>query len=91
MLLPHRCINTDAQALAKSLVPNRLNIGNHITRGLGAGGVPAVGRKAAEESKEEIAKAVAGADLVSGFCQRFLPAVSVSCLHYRFTSSSALP
>jgi cell division protein FtsZ len=59
-----RAINTDAQAQSKSLVPNKLNIGVHITRGLGAGGLPSVGRKAAEESKEEIAKVVAGADLV---------------------------
>jgi len=57
-------INTDAQALAKSKVPYKLNIGNHITRGLGAGGKPLVGRNAAEESREEIAEAVAGADLV---------------------------
>ncbi len=59
-----RAINTDAQALAKSKVPFKLNIGNHITRGLGAGGKPIVGRHAAEESREEIAAAVAGADLV---------------------------
>ena len=57
-------INTDAQALAKSKVPFKLNIGNHVTRGLGAGGKPLVGRHAAEESREEIAEAVAGADLV---------------------------
>eukprot|EP00624_Nannochloropsis_granulata_P004274 evm.model.NODE_31412_length_12493_cov_20.712238.2 len=57
-------INTDAQALAKSKVPFKLNIGNHVTRGLGAGGKPIVGRQAAEESREAIAEAVAGADLV---------------------------
>lgn len=63
-----RAINTDAQALAKSPVKNTLAIGQSVTRGLGAGGVPDVGRKAAEESKEMIAKAVEGADLVSQTC-----------------------
>jgi cell division protein FtsZ len=62
-----RAINTDAQALSKSTVPNKLNIGNHIPRGLGAGGKPAVGKKAAEESKDEIAAIVKGADLVGPF------------------------
>ena len=57
-------INTDAQALTKSLTPNTLNIGSMSTRGLGAGGVPAVGRVAAEESREEIAKLISDADLV---------------------------
>jgi cell division protein FtsZ len=57
-------VNTDAQALTKSLTPNTLNIGSMSTRGLGAGGVPAVGRVAAEESREEIAKLISDADLV---------------------------
>lgn len=57
-------VNTDAQALTKSLTPNTLNIGSMSTRGLGAGGVPAVGRVAAEESREEIAKLIGNADLV---------------------------
>jgi len=57
-------INTDAQAQARSLAPHTLNIGNQVTRGLGAGGIPDVGRQAAEESREMIATAIAGADLV---------------------------
>ena len=57
-------INTDAQALTSSLAPKRLQIGQKITRGLGAGGNPAIGQKAAEESRDEIAQALEGADLV---------------------------
>ncbi|AFY37016.1 cell division protein FtsZ [[Leptolyngbya] sp. PCC 7376] len=57
-------INTDAQALTNALAPNRLQIGQKITRGLGAGGNPAIGQKAAEESRDEIAQALEGADLV---------------------------
>ncbi|NJK62923.1 MAG: cell division protein FtsZ [Synechococcaceae cyanobacterium SM2_3_1] len=57
-------INTDAQALVQSSGIQRLQIGQKLTRGLGAGGNPAVGQKAAEESSEEIAKALEGADLV---------------------------
>ncbi len=57
-------INTDAQALVQSTGIQRLQIGQKLTRGLGAGGNPAVGQKAAEESSEEIAKALEGADLV---------------------------
>jgi cell division protein FtsZ len=59
-------INTDAQALAQSSAPtvNRLQIGQKLTRGLGAGGNPAIGQKAAEESSEEIAAILKGADLV---------------------------
>ena len=57
-------LNTDKQALAMSLAPNRLQIGDKLTKGLGAGAVPDVGRRAAEESREEIAQAIKGADLV---------------------------
>ncbi|WP_422662056.1 cell division protein FtsZ [Pannus brasiliensis] len=57
-------INTDAQALAHSAAPQRLQIGTKLTRGLGAGGNPAIGQKAAEESRDEIAGALEGADLV---------------------------
>ena len=56
--------NTDAQALELSSAKNRLQIGSKLTRGLGAGGNPQVGTKAAEESREEIANAVQGADMV---------------------------
>jgi cell division protein FtsZ len=57
-------INTDAQALAQSAAPQRLQIGQKLTRGLGAGGNPAIGQKAAEESREEIANALDNTDLV---------------------------
>ncbi len=56
--------NTDAQALELSAAKNRLQIGGKLTRGLGAGGNPTVGTKAAEESREEIAHALQGADMV---------------------------
>ncbi len=56
--------NTDAQALELSAAKNRLQIGGKLTRGLGAGGNPAIGTKAAEESREEIAIALQGADMV---------------------------
>ncbi|AOY83310.1 cell division protein FtsZ [Moorena producens JHB] len=57
-------INTDAQALAQSSAPQRLQMGQKLTRGLGAGGNPAIGQKAAEESREEIAQALEDTDLV---------------------------
>ncbi|MEM9807159.1 MAG: cell division protein FtsZ, partial [Cyanobacteria bacterium P01_D01_bin.56] len=57
-------LNTDAQALVKSGTANHLQIGQKLTRGLGAGGNPAIGQKAAEESRDEISTAIEGADLV---------------------------
>jgi cell division protein FtsZ len=57
-------INTDAQALSKSLAPNVLNIGRALTRGLGAGGDPAVGKKAAMENLKELDRICKGADMV---------------------------
>ncbi|HEY9648062.1 MAG TPA: cell division protein FtsZ [Chroococcidiopsis sp.] len=57
-------INTDAQALTNASTQNRLQIGQKLTRGLGAGGNPAIGQKAAEESRDEIAAALENADLV---------------------------
>ena len=57
-------INTDAQALAQAGAPNRLQLGQKLTRGLGAGGNPAIGQKAAEESRDEIAQALENTDLV---------------------------
>jgi cell division protein FtsZ len=57
-------INTDAQALAQSAAPQRLQLGQKLTRGLGAGGNPAIGQKAAEESRDEIAHALENTDLV---------------------------
>lgn len=57
-------VNTDAQALHFSKAQTKIHIGSETTRGLGAGADPIVGEKAAEESLEEIKKAVAGADMV---------------------------
>ncbi len=57
-------INTDAQALEYANAPIRLRIGEELTRGLGAGGNPEVGRKAAEESFAALSKAFVGADMV---------------------------
>ncbi len=57
-------VNTDRQALAMSKASTTIQIGEKLTKGLGAGAVPDVGRRAAEESREEIAAAIKGADLV---------------------------
>ncbi|MBE6701532.1 MAG: cell division protein FtsZ [Ruminococcaceae bacterium] len=57
-------INTDQQALGRSLAPNKIVIGEKLTKGRGAGAVPEIGRKAAEESLEEINSAIADADMV---------------------------
>ncbi len=57
-------INTDAQALAQASAPRRLQVGQKLTRGLGAGGNPAIGQKAAEESREDIVAAIEDSDLV---------------------------
>lgn len=58
------CVNTDSQALVLSNAPKRLQVGQKLTRGLGAGGNPAIGQKAAEESRDEVASALNNADLV---------------------------
>jgi len=57
-------VNTDAQALAITEAPVRLQIGEKVTRGLGAGGDHNMGQKAAEESRDEIKELMAGADMV---------------------------
>jgi cell division protein FtsZ len=57
-------VNTDAQALLLSNAPKRVRIGDKLTRGLGAGGDPEKGQKAAEESAEELYEVVRGADMV---------------------------
>ncbi len=57
-------VNTDKQALNLSDAQVKIQIGEKLTKGLGAGAVPEVGRRAAEESREEIAQALKGADLV---------------------------
>jgi len=57
-------INTDAQALLMSDADVRIDIGRQLTRGLGAGSDPEVGRQAAEEHRDEIEEALKGADMV---------------------------
>ncbi len=59
-----RVLNTDAQALLQSSAQQRVQLGQNLTRGLGAGGNPSIGQKAAEESREELQQALEGADLV---------------------------
>lgn len=61
-------INTDKQALQLCRAPKLLQIGEKLTKGLGAGAVPEVGQKAAEESAEEISAAIKGADMVFVTC-----------------------
>ena len=57
-------VNADAQALFFSEAPYQIRIGDKLTKGLGAGGDPEIGAKAAEESKEELQKAVEDADMI---------------------------
>jgi cell division protein FtsZ len=57
-------VNTDAQALNRSKAPIRMQIGEKLTRGLGAGAKPEIGKKAAEESREQIVNVLKGADMV---------------------------
>ncbi|EMV4567074.1 cell division protein FtsZ [Listeria monocytogenes] len=57
-------VNTDAQALNLAKAETKLQIGTKLTRGLGAGAVPEIGKKAAEESHEQIEEALKGSDMV---------------------------
>lgn len=57
-------VNTDAQALIHAMAPKRIQIGEKLTRGLGAGARPEIGEQAAQESREEILEALKGADMV---------------------------
>ena len=57
-------INTDAQTLANSLATKQVNIGLNLTKGLGAGANPEVGRKAAEENIEEIKQILTDTDMI---------------------------
>lgn len=57
-------MNTDAQVLDHAATPHRVQLGSKITRGLGAGGNPAIGQKAAEESREDIHRLLDGSDMV---------------------------
>src|SRR3954454_6039809 len=57
-------VNTDAQALLQSDAPHKIRIGDKLTRGLGAGGDPSIGQRAAEEDTEKIAEALKDSDMV---------------------------
>src|ERR1700751_5434501 len=57
-------VNTDAQDLHNSLAKKKIHIGKNLTRGLGAGMNPEVGKRGAEETKEEIQQARKGSDMV---------------------------
>jgi cell division protein FtsZ len=57
-------VNTDRQALTRSKASVKIQIGDKLTRGLGAGANPEIGQKAAEETREEISQAIKGADMV---------------------------
>jgi len=57
-------VNTDAQALLLTKAPTRVRLGDKLTRGLGAGGDPEIGRKAAEESADELYNVLKGSDMV---------------------------
>jgi cell division protein FtsZ len=57
-------VNTDAQALLHSAAPRRIRIGDKLTKGLGSGGNPVIGEKAAEESSEELTEVLRGSDMI---------------------------
>ena len=57
-------INTDAQHLVQLEVPDKIRLGDKLTRGLGVGGSPELGREAAEESREELFESLRGSDMV---------------------------
>ncbi len=57
-------VNTDAQALMLSNAPIRVRIGDKLTKGLGSGGNPEIGQRAADESREELKEILAGADMI---------------------------
>lgn len=61
-------VNTDAQALLVSQVPNKLQIGEDLTKGLGAGGSPEIGKQAAEESREKIKEILFDSDMIFLTC-----------------------
>ena len=61
-------VNTDKQALTLCKAPTAIQIGEKVTKGLGAGAKPEIGQQAAEESAEEIRQALQGADMVFVTC-----------------------
>ena len=65
-------INTDKQALMRSAAPKKIAIGDKITKGHGAGASPYIGARAAEESQEEIAAALKGADIAEKIAKQIV-------------------
>src|SRR6478672_2087208 len=61
-------VNTDAQALLNSKSDVKIQIGKKLTRGLGAGARPEIGKQAIDESREEVSRVLTGADLVFITC-----------------------
>src|SRR4051812_49325513 len=61
-------VNTDSQDLHNSLAKRKIHIGKNLTRGLGAGMNPELGKRAVEETREEIQEAVKGADMIFITC-----------------------
>ncbi len=61
-------VNTDAQALLACSAPTKIQIGENLTKGLGAGGNPNIGREAAEESREKLKNVLEGSDMVFITC-----------------------
>src|SRR5574341_761054 len=57
-------MNTDAQALDSSKASSKIQIGKNLTKGLGAGSIPEIGRKAIEENRDQVAEAIKGANMV---------------------------
>src|SRR5579884_2715865 len=57
-------VNTDNQVLSGSMAPVKIRIGDKLTKGLGAGGNPEIGARAAEESRDELREALQGADMI---------------------------
>jgi cell division protein FtsZ len=62
--IDYLALNTDAQALTRCEVPVRVRIGDRLTRGLGVGGNPEVGRESAEESRDEINELISDSDMI---------------------------
>ncbi|MBR3772427.1 MAG: cell division protein FtsZ, partial [Clostridium sp.] len=62
------CVNTDKQHLKTCKAPTCIQIGEKLTKGLGAGAQPEVGEKAAEESRDELAEVIKGCDMVFVTC-----------------------
>src|SRR6266542_945797 len=58
------CANTDAQALRRSTARTQIQLGSHLTRGLGAGAKPEIGRDAANEERDRIGELIEGADML---------------------------